>query len=72
MIIDGIYFEEYIIKSVTMDLETCFITFNVIFHKDKKRVVRIKEFTYKTNCDVNVNEQIKKLEQEIHGTNILS
>ena len=54
-----------------MDLETCQITFKVIFHKDKKRTVRIREYSYTTDCNVDVNEQIKKLEQEIYGSGIL-
>lgn len=71
MIVDGIDFEEFTIQRICMDLETCLITFKVIFHKDKKRIVRIKEFTYETNCQVEVNEKIKQLEQDIYGSKIL-
>lgn len=66
MFIDGIEFDIYNIKSVKLDLETCLITFEVIWSKDKNRVVRIKEYTFETNCDVNVNEYIKKLENNLN------
>jgi hypothetical protein len=66
MFIDGIEFDIYKIKSVKLDLETCLITFDVIWSKDKNRVVRIKEYTFDTDCDVNVNEYIKKLEDNLN------
>jgi hypothetical protein len=66
MFIDGIEFDIYKIKSVKLDLETCLITFEVIWSKDKNRVVRIKEYTFDTDCDVNVNEYIKKLENNLN------
>jgi hypothetical protein len=66
MFIDGIEFDIYKIKSVKLDLETCLITFEVIWSKDKNRVVRIKEYTFDTDCNVNVNEYIKKLENNLN------
>ena len=66
MFIDGIEFDIYKIKSVKLDLETCLITFEVIWSKDKNRVVRIKEYTFDTDCDVDVNEYIKKLEDNLN------
>jgi hypothetical protein len=66
MFIDGIEFDEYKIKSVKLDLETCLITFEVIWSKDKNRVVRIKEYTFDTDCNVDVNEYIKKLENNLN------
>jgi hypothetical protein len=66
MFVDGIYFEEYKIKSVKLDLQTCLITFEVVWSKDKNKVVRIKEYQFETNCDVDVNEYIKKLENNLN------
>jgi hypothetical protein len=66
MFVDGIYFEEYKIKSLKLDLETCLITFEVIWSKDKNRVVRIKEYAFDTDCNVDVNEYIKKLENNLN------
>ena len=66
MLIDGIEFDIYKIKSVKLDLETCLITFEVIWSKDKNRVVRIKEYTFDTDCNVDVNEYIKKLENNLN------
>lgn len=66
MFIDGIEFDIYKIKSVKLDLDTCLITFEVIWSKDKNRVVRIKEYTFDTDCNVDVNEYIKKLENNLN------
>ena len=66
MFVDVIYFEEYKIKSVKLDLQTCLITFEVVWSKDKNKVVRIKEYQFETNCDVDVNEYIKKLENNLN------
>jgi len=66
MFVDGLYFEEYKIKSVKLDLQTCLITFEVVWSKDKNKVVRIKEYQFETNCDVDVNEYIKKLENNLN------
>jgi hypothetical protein len=66
MFVDGIYFEEYKIKSVKLDLDTCLITFEVVWSKDKNKVVRIKEYQFETNCDIDVNEYIKKLENNLN------
>jgi hypothetical protein len=66
MFIDGIEFDIYKIKCVKLDLETCLITFEVIWSKDKNRVVRIKEYTFDTDCNVDVNEYIKKLENNLN------
>jgi len=66
MLIDGIEFDIYKIKSVKLDLETCLITFEVIWSKDKNRVVRIKEYMFDTDCNVDVNEYIKKLENNLN------
>jgi hypothetical protein len=71
MFVDGIYFEEYKIKSVKLDLQTCLITFEVVWGKDKNKVVRIKEYQFETNCDVDVNEYIKKLENNLNEQGIL-
>ena len=70
MIIDGIDFTEYDLKSVKMDLETCNCEFEVIFHKDKKRVVRKKIYKVETDCNVDINEEIQKLIKKIDGTSI--
>ena len=71
MTIDGIDFDEFKIQTITMDLDSCSITFKVIFHKDKKRITRVKEYLYESECYVDVNEKIKKLEEDIYAKNIL-
>lgn len=70
MIVDGIDFTEYDLKSVKLDLETCNCEFEVIFHKDKRRVVRKKIYKVETDCNVDINEEIKKLVKKIDGTSI--
>jgi hypothetical protein len=70
--IDGTSFEEYKVKSIEMDLDTCKITFKVIFHADKMKKIRIKEYSFDTSCDVNVNIYMEELNKLINGTNIHS
>ena len=71
-LVEGIAFDEYDIESVKLNLMTCVLTLNVIYHKDKKRVSRLKEYTFPTTCDVDINEYIKKVETLINAkTSIL-
>lgn len=60
--IGGIAFDEYYVKSVELELDTCDLIIKVIFHKDNKRIEREKHYLYQTDCDVNINEVIKDLE----------
>jgi hypothetical protein len=59
--IGGIAFNEYYIKSVELELDSCDLTLKVIFHKDKKRIEREKHYRIKTDCNVNINELIRNL-----------
>jgi len=70
-LIDGIAFDGYDIESVNLNLITCVLTLNVIYHRDQKRIKRLKEFIFPTTCDVDINEYIKKVEILIHGKDIL-
>ncbi len=66
-VVDGIAFDEYYVESVTLNLISCVITLNVIYHKDQKRITRLKQFIFPTTCDVNINEYIKKVETIINA-----
>ena len=57
--IGGIAFDEYYVKSVELELDTCELIIKVIFHKDK--IEREKHYKIKTNCDVNINKVIENL-----------
>ena len=70
-VVDGIAFDEYYVESVTLNLISCVITLNVIYHKDQKRITRLKEFIFPTTCDVDINEYIKKVETIINAWSIL-
>jgi hypothetical protein len=59
--IGGISFNEYYIKSVELELDSCDLTLKVIFHKDKKRIEREKHYRIKTDCNVDINELIRNL-----------
>lgn len=72
MIVDGIDFNQYDVKSIKMDLETCSCEIEVIYHKDKRRVVRKKIYHIQTDCNVDVNKLINELEQIIDGKSFLS
>ena len=69
--IEGVAFEDYSIESVKLNLITCVLTVNVIYHKDRKRITKLQEFEFPTTCNVDINEYTKKVEQIIHGKDIL-
>lgn len=71
MLIDGIEFNEYQVKSVKLDLDTCLCEFEVIFHNNNKKVVRKKIYRVETDCNVDINETIKELEKIVNGKSIL-
>ena len=61
MIIDGINFDEYEVESVKLDLRTCKLELEVIYHKDKRKVIRRKIYTIQTDCNVDINKAIENL-----------
>ena len=65
-LVDGIAFDSYDIESINLNLMTCVLTLNVIYHKDNKRITRLKEFIFPTTCNVDINEYVKKVEQIIN------
>jgi hypothetical protein len=69
-LVEGIAFDGYDIESVKLNLMTCVLTLEVIYHKDNKRLTRLKEFIFPTDCDVDINQYIKQVKQ-IHATGIL-
>ena len=67
--VDNVAFDGYEIESVNLNLRTCVLTLEVIYHRDNKRVTRTKQITFPTTCDVDINEYINKL-KEIHAAGI--
>jgi hypothetical protein len=68
--IDGVYFENYKIKKVCMDLDTCKVYIDCEFYSKDK--IRKKEFVRNSDCDVNIDKIIEDLEQIIKdGSSIL-
>ena len=59
MFIDGIEYDLYKVKSVTLELDTCMLSIKIIFTKGKNEVVKVKDYIFKTDCDVNINQYIK-------------
>jgi hypothetical protein len=57
--IGDIAFDEYYVKSVELELDTCDLIIKVIFHKDK--IEREKHYKIQTDCNVNIDELIKNL-----------
>jgi hypothetical protein len=64
--IDGIVFDDYKVQSVEMDLTSCITTLKVQFRRDNKRITKQKEYTFLTDCDVNVNKLIEELKQIVN------
>jgi hypothetical protein len=59
--INDIAFDEYKVVSVELELETCDLIMKVKFTKDNDRITQMKEYKFKTNCDVNINKLIEEL-----------
>ena len=68
--IDGIEFDNFKVTKVTLNLESCKMTLDVVFMKGNNRVVRIKEFSTDTNCDVDINKEIEKLKERLNVQSI--
>lgn len=68
--IDGIEFDNFRVTKVTLNLESCKMTLDVVFMKGKNKVVRIKEFSTDTNCDVDINKEIEKLKERLNVQSI--
>jgi hypothetical protein len=66
MTIDGVQYDRHKVKSVILDLESCKIILKVIFIKGKNDVVKVMDYSFETNCDVNINEYIKRLDKIIN------
>jgi len=54
--IGDIAFDEYYIKSVELELESCDLTIKVIFHKENIKVE--KHYKIETDCNVDINRLI--------------
>ena len=61
--INDIAFDEFKVKSVELELETCDLTLKVIFTKDNNRITQEKHYRFQTNCDVNINKVIEELKR---------
>jgi hypothetical protein len=59
--VGDIAFDEYYVKSVELELDTCDLTIKVIFHKDK--IEREKHYKIKTDCNVDINKLIDNLSE---------
>lgn len=66
MVIDGLEYDRYKVESVILHLETCNITLKVVFIKGKNDVVKVKDYVFSTDCDVNINQYIKDLDRQIN------
>jgi len=66
--IDGIIFTSYRVVKVSLDLDNCVATLYCDFYEGKTKS-RKRDFTYPTNCDVDINGLIEKLDKELkNGT----
>lgn len=69
ILVDGVYFETYQVKRVSLDLDTCKVYLDCEFSSKDK--IRKKQFVRDSNCDVNINKLIEELDRIINdGSNI--
>ena len=64
--INDIAFDEYKVKSVELELESCDLIVKVEFTKDNDRITQQKHYRFQTNCDVNINQIIEELKKIIN------
>ena len=57
--IGDIAFDEYYVKSVELELESCDLTIKVIFYKGD--ITREKHYKIQTDCNVDINKLIDNL-----------
>ena len=57
--IGDIAFDEYYVKSVELELDTCDLTIKVVFHKQD--IKREKHYKIQTDCNVDINKLIDNL-----------
>ena len=59
--IGDIAFDEYYIKSVELELESCDLIIKVIFNKEG--ITREKHYKIETDCNVDINKLIDNLSE---------
>jgi hypothetical protein len=59
--IGDIAFDNYYVRSVELELESCDLTIKVIFHKDD--ITREKHYKIQTDCNVDINKLIDNLSE---------
>ena len=59
--IGGIAFDEYYVRSVELELESCDLTIKVVFHKGD--ITREKHYKIETDCNVDINKLIDKISE---------
>jgi hypothetical protein len=57
--VGDIAFDEYYIKSVELELESCDLIIKVVFHKQD--IKREKHYKIQTDCNVDINKVIDKI-----------
>ena len=57
--IGDIAFDEYYVKSVELELESCDLIIKVVFHKEN--IIREKHYKIETDCNVDINKLIDNL-----------
>lgn len=67
MIIDNQEYNNFHIRSVKLNLDTCIMDMEVIFTNTSNKLYCVKEYQYKTDCDVNIDEYIKELKDKLNG-----
>lgn len=68
--VDGTLFTHYKVTKVSLDLDNCVSTLTCELYEGKTKIKK-RDFTYSTNCDVDINGLIEKLDRELkNGKNI--
>jgi DNA polymerase III epsilon subunit-like protein len=60
-------FDDFYVRNVKLDLETCVMNMEVIFTNKKNKIIRVKDYQFKTNCDVDINHYVEILKKKLNG-----
>jgi len=59
--VNNIAFDDYYVKSVELELESCDLIIKVVFHKED--IKREKHYKIQTDCNVDINKLIDNLSE---------
>lgn len=67
MVIDKQKYDDFYVRNVKLNLENCVMNMEVIFTNKDSEIIRVKDYQFNTDCDVDINKYIKELKDKLNG-----